>query len=272
MAFDPFRGFQAASSIASKVTDPREEERKSQRELQTYEQKKAIDARYGTKAAPTALDEARAKKYTSDAAMTEAKLAGTYRGPTMMRDMNKATSEIYNVIGQNKVKRNQITKGREALTKLPTGPLGAANIKFKNWTNSKDPILKDWQNLKSVLTDAQLMYTAQTKGAISDEEMELFRKAVANDEIVSPPKMEAALDKLLAHIEAEDNAKIISFKQNYGEDPMQWEGMGGGNPIQQAARSQSPQMGQSSQYKVGDTRVVNNVTYRKAEDGGWDPI
>ena len=46
MAFDPFRGFKTASDIASKVTDPYEEERKFQREIQMEREKAKIKSQY----------------------------------------------------------------------------------------------------------------------------------------------------------------------------------------------------------------------------------
>jgi len=48
--FDIFKGFKAAKDMIGAYPDPYEEERKSQRELQLYGQKKAIDARYDAEA------------------------------------------------------------------------------------------------------------------------------------------------------------------------------------------------------------------------------
>jgi hypothetical protein len=87
-----------------------------------------------------------------------------------------------------------------------------------------NPMLGKWQVIKGVLTDAQLMNTAKTKGAISDKEMALFATAAANDDIASLPRMLPVFDKLMAFMDAEEKAKKESFKKIYREDPNEFLG------------------------------------------------
>ena len=256
MPFDPFRGFKAASDIASKVTDPYEEERKSQRELQTYRQKKAIDARYDTKAEPSSLDKAREGYYNAQANKLNTTVEGEYLTPSQKNQKNKLISSIYSQIEANKVKRDQIQQARDAVTRVPKGKLGSIELGYLKNFDPENPKLADWQKVKSVLTDSQLLFTARTKGAISDREMELFANAAANDDLTSVARMGPVMDRLSAFIDAEQNASVNSFREIYGEDPMEWEGIS--NPIQQAAQNQSGQApqqgGEDAQSKIARLR------------------
>ena len=232
MPFDPFRGFKSAADIASKFTDPYEEERKSQSELKLYGQKKAIDARYDTEQT-SALDQSKINYYN---AMAQQK-SGDTLSPSQQIQKNKLISSIYSQIEGNKVKREQIAQAKDSLTRLPKGKIGGMYSNLISQFDPENPIAADWQKVKSVLTDAQLLFTARTKGAISDREMELFSKAAANDDMASVARMSPVLDRLQSFIDAEQNAAVNSFSEIYGEDPMQWQGMS--NPIQQASKNQS---------------------------------
>lgn len=248
-ALDLFRGSKAASDIAKNFTDPYEEERKSQRELQLYGQKKAIDSKYKDSEI-SSLDKARENYYNAQANKLNTTVEGEYLTPSQKNQKNKLISSIYSQIESNKVKRDQIAQAQDAITRVPKGRLGSIEIGFLKQFSPEDPKLADWQKVKSVLTDSQLLFTARTKGAISDREMELFANAAANDDLASVSRMKPVMDRLSAFIDAEQNASVNSFREIYDEDPMQWQGMG--NQIQQAAQNQSGgQMGSSYKTRSG---------------------
>lgn len=156
--------------------------------------------------------------------------------PSRLNQKDKRTTELFQQIERNKARKQQIQRAKKALPTIPTGIGGQALMFGKKTFGSKDPMLKEWQNLKSLLTDSTLLQTANTKGAISDQEMELFREAAANDKVSNEPMMQEALQHLYNYIDAEERALTSSYKHNYGEDPMEWPEM---NPIQQAASNQS---------------------------------
>ncbi len=89
---------------------------------------------------------------------------------------------------------------------------------MNKFTDPNNPLFRDWQKVKMVLTDAQLMYTAKTKGAISDREMELFSKAAANDDIALKPAIIPVLNKMRKFLEAENRTKVRTYQKLYGED------------------------------------------------------
>lgn len=135
---------------------------------------------------------------------------------------DKRTEDLITTIETNNVKREMLSKAQKSLSKIPTGLLGSIKVKMLNSYDPNNPLLGDWQNVKAVLTDAQLMNTAKTKGAISDREMELFSKAAANDDVQSIARIKPVLEKLSKFMDAEEHSKMNSFKKIYGEDPSQW--------------------------------------------------
>jgi hypothetical protein len=125
-------------------------------------------------------------------------------------------------VEQNKVKKEQISEAREAIKRIPQGLKGKVITEWKKNFDPNDPMLSDWQKIKVIGTDAQLLNTAKTKGAISDREMELFAKAAANDDLISAQRLTPVLDKLERFIAAEESSLISSYKRIYGEDPESW--------------------------------------------------
>src|SRR3990167_849091 len=165
--FDIFKGFRAAKDMIGAYPDPYEEERKSQRELKLYGQKKAIDARYDTKAEPSSLDKAREGYYNAQANKLNTTVEGEYLTPSQKNQKNKLISSIYSQIEANKVKRDLIQQARDAVTRVPKGKLGSIELGYLKNFDPENTKLADWQKVKSVLTDSQLLFTARTKGAIS---------------------------------------------------------------------------------------------------------
>lgn len=150
-------------------------------------------------------------------------------GLSPMQEMRKAkaTDDLYSTFEQNKVKRQMLANAEKSLPNVPTGILGKMKVGYMKNFDPGNPILNDWQNVKMIGTDAQLMNTALTKGAISDQEMKLFSQAAANDDITSVQRLKPVLEKLKQFINAEESAKVGSYRKNYGEDPMQWDGVSG---------------------------------------------
>lgn len=138
---------------------------------------------------------------------------------------DKRVEELFDTFETNKVKRQQIADAEEAAGRITQGLSGTVlrGLQSKFFPNSQQ--LADWQKIKMVLTDAQLMNTAKTKGAISDREMALFADAAANDDIASVQKMTPVFEKLLASLDADEQAKIKGFQRMYGENPMEWQEM-----------------------------------------------
>lgn len=142
----------------------------------------------------------------------------------------KAVEGLYDTVNQANTKYNQIQQGESAAQRLPQGFLGGAQIKWMNFIGSKDPSLADWQNLKSLLTNAQLQYTAKTKGAISDREMALFSQAAANDDIPNVMRQTKVLQAFKRAVFADQEAKLNSFKRSFNEDPRTWADLQVTNP------------------------------------------
>lgn len=232
---NPLESFETAYNVASKgrkplegVMDAFDEEQKSKREDRTLKTKYSYD---------TKLEEDKAKyksmyKSPEDEELNQAKtdyytaMAGQKSGetlsPAQQIQKNKSIKEIFGVHNTNRIKRNQLTKAKSSLGRLPTGLIGKVQTEVMKRFDPNNPTMEDWQNVKSVLTDAQLMNVAKTKGAISDREMELFSQAAANDDLASVARMKPVLDRLGAFLDSEENSLMDSYATSYGEDPRDW--------------------------------------------------
>ena len=156
--------------------------------------------------------------------------------PSMSPSLQKAKDErVASIIQMSEENPGKIQRLEDAdsflktLPKLMQGRTGAINIKAMQEADPTNPMLTQWQNLKSVLTEAQLDYVANTKGAVSDREMALFGQAVANDDLISVARLAPQIKKLKNSIVARQNAAIRTFKQLYNEDPEQFAQFQGGN-------------------------------------------
>jgi len=144
--------------------------------------------------------------------------------PMYQENKAKRIEDITNTLEQNKIKKEMIIQAQTATDKIPTGLGGKMAMWWNKMFDPENPTMGEWQKVKMVLTDAQLMNTANTKGAISDREMELFSKAAANDDIASISAMKPVFNKLIKFINAEEQGKIKSFKNIYNEDITPWAG------------------------------------------------
>jgi len=136
----------------------------------------------------------------------------------------KATDKIYETVEANKMKRKSLADATKALPNVPQGILGKMEVGWKKAFKPNDPMLEDWQKIKIIGTDAQLLNTAKTKGAISDREMALFAQAAANDDILSVPRLKPVLERISKALDAEESGMFGAYERNYGEDPRQWFG------------------------------------------------
>jgi hypothetical protein len=140
------------------------------------------------------------------------------QSPFFQQAKAKRTEDLFSTLENNKVKREMISEAEKSTTKIPTGLGGKMKMWWNKMFDPENPTMGEWQKVKMVLTDAQLLNTAKTKGAISDSEMELFAKAAANDNISSVRAMKPVFDKLTKFIDSEERAKLKSYETIYNED------------------------------------------------------
>ena len=139
---------------------------------------------------------------------------------------DKATKEIFDAVEQNKMKRQQIKDAENSLPNVPQGLSGKLKIEWMKRFDPNNPLMTDWQKIKAIGTDAQLLNTARTKGAISDKEMALFAQAAANDDLTSAARLKPILARLENAINADESARFGAYQQSYKEDPRKWFGQG----------------------------------------------
>lgn len=163
---------------------------------------------------------------------------------------DKRTADLFSTFETNQVRKQQVADIEAVLPSIPKGLAGKKASEFMANLAPDSPILAGWQNLKNWLADEQLMYTAKTKGAISDAEMKFFANAVGNDDLTSIPRLQPIIKKFYAAIEADENAKVKAFKQMYNEDPSSWEEL-------------KPLMSKKS----SESNAIPDGTFGKAKDG-----
>jgi len=147
---------------------------------------------------------------------------GSALSPSLQKAKDERVATLISMSEENPIKLARLDEAEGFLKSLPAvlqGRLGKINIKAMQEADPNNPILGQWQNLKSILTEAQLDYVTNTKGAVSDREMILFGQAVANDDLLSVARMAPQIKKLRNSIKARQNAAINTYKTLYGEDP-----------------------------------------------------
>lgn len=162
------------------------------------------------------------RKSQSDLLKTKKDTPGT-QGALYQNAKAKRTENLYLKIEDNNVQRVGINDAIESSKKLLGGAYGKVTRGFLKNLNPNHPAMGDWQKIKMVLTDATLLNTAKTKGAISDKEMALFQDAAANDDFLSLPRVLPVLNRMVDRLNAEERALVQSYNKIYKEDPMQWE-------------------------------------------------
>lgn len=141
--------------------------------------------------------------------------------PTLEKVKQSRLENIINAFENAKPQSDMIANAEDSLKRIPQGRLGAIKIKYLMEADPNNPILTDWQNIKMVMTDAQLLNTAKTKGAISDKEMELFAKASANDDLLSIPRIIPVIAKLKRFLEAEKSRAVNAYRNIYKDEQSQ---------------------------------------------------
>lgn len=141
-------------------------------------------------------------------------------GQRVARD--RMMAKIFETVEGNKPKFESIESAEKSLPNVPQGLPGMIKTEWMRRFDPNNPMLADWQNLKDVLTDAQLMKTMKLKGAISDKEMALMSKAAANDDLMSIARMTPALKRLKTGMRAEEAGLMRGYQKIYGEDPHSW--------------------------------------------------
>jgi hypothetical protein len=173
--------------------------------------------------------------------------------PTYQENKAKRYEDLISTIEQNKIKRSMISEAQEATSKIPTGLGGRMKMWWNKMFDPENPTMGEWQKIKMVLTDAQLLNTAKTKGAISDKEMALFSAAAANDDIASISAMQPVFKRLVDFIDSEETAKKITFENLYGKGKF------------------SPQS--TRRYQIGQTITKGNKQYKIVDfDTDGEPL
>lgn len=160
----------------------------------------------------------------NDAKMTRLKDPSKNLSAFQQIKKDKRVEDLFMQMETNKIKKQSIDKAITSLPNIPSGLVGKFQVGLMKQFKPNDPILSDWQNLKSVLMDATLLNIGKTKGAISDREMTEFQTAAANDDLVSVSRMGNALQRLRDSIEAQEKASMASYQTIYNENPNQFLG------------------------------------------------
>lgn len=222
MAYDPMAGFQVGQAIGkskgsaygktashmSDLTKERDKSRTKTSPLEVALLKSTLDA--PLKESQIALNEAKTNKMEDPS---------SHLSVSQQIAKDKRTEALIDMKNNNQLRREYIKKAKTSLPNLPGGIAGKLGIGIMRKVNPDNPILADWQNLKSVLMDSTLMKIGKTKGAISDREMEAFQTAAANDDLISVSRMGTELDKLMNAIDAQEKSAKETYMQLYKEDP-----------------------------------------------------
>lgn len=136
---------------------------------------------------------------------------------------DKRTEELINTFSTNAMNREIMGEVKTSLKNLTSGVYGKIGRGFLKQLAPDSPALADYQRVKSFLTDATLGKVKFTKGAVSDAEMQLFKEASGNDELLSSPRVLAVIENAMKAIESEERGLSSSYKKLYGEDPLEWD-------------------------------------------------
>ena len=231
MAYDPFRAFETGRSIGKAKrstfgmsTDTLAERDKERSGMMDKFGPILLKEQLERSRPVTELDQAKTDAYKGLANQREK----SELSPSLQNQKDKRIQNIFDTLEGNKVKRQKIDKATGSLSKIPTGLAGKVQTAWMKNMDPNNPILTDWQQIKSVMTDAQLQSVAKTKGAISDREMELFAQAAANDDIMSVARMKPVLEAMKSALASSEESLLNSYRRIYpGEDPAQWPEMEG---------------------------------------------
>lgn len=139
--------------------------------------------------------------------------------PSESNFKKKKFDEFATTYTDNKLGLQLADEAEAVLPNIPSGIVGNVNVATMKLIDPNNKVLADWQKVKNILTDITLLKTNNTKGAISDKEMALFKDAVANDDMSSMPRIKEALATYRKKIQSQDEGNVNSFYGNFKEDP-----------------------------------------------------
>lgn len=191
--------------------------------------------------------------------------AGDGLTPGQRTARTKATENIFSTVEMNKAKKETLDKALSGAENIPSGLFGKMRLGLskslpftKQWTGIDDKQIQDSQEMKMALTMGSLAETAHTKGAISDQEMYLFKEASANDDFNSPA-VRPVLEKIRRYMDAEESGLFGAYQQNFKEDPRAW--FNGSNG-EQNTKFNSPEEADQSGLAPGTIVMVQGRRYQ----------
>jgi len=191
--------------------------------------------------------------------------------PGQERQQDTLVEKIYTTREMNEAKKKTTDNALLGAETLPQGWWGKQKIgisksfpMMKDMLGVTDANIQDAQEMKMALTMGSLAETMHTKGAISDQEMMLFKEASANDDFNSPAVI-PVIKKIRAYMDAEEEGLYGAYQQNYGEDPRSWfgeqkqskqfgspeEADASGLPAGTIVKTINPATGQLEDYEIG---------------------
>lgn len=162
--------------------------------------------------------------------------------PLVSLRKEKSINSIYDTVSNANLNIDRIDSGIKSIENIPQGLPGMIKLGWMKAFDTKNPTLSDWQNMKSLLTDAQLQKTAKTSGSISDFEMKEFAKSVANDDLASVARQTNVLNAFRKAIISEQESKLNQFRRSFKEDPREWDDLGYINRLDRTNQEQSGQL------------------------------
>ena len=131
----------------------------------------------------------------------------------------KQQKEFVEEYAENNTNLNFINETEPLIQTLPVGLVGKVKTEWMKNFDANNPILGNWQKVKSILTGTTVLQSLKLKGAISDREFEEFKKSVANDDLSSIPRIQSAFDRYRKIIESDNKAKVDAYYKQFGEYP-----------------------------------------------------
>lgn len=142
--------------------------------------------------------------------------------PSIQNAKDKRTQDVLTSIEEHNTQRDSINDALSSAKKIGGGIYGKLSRSALKNLDPNNPALEDWQKVKMVLTDAQLMQSMLLKGSISDTENKWLAQAAANDDVAALPRILPVLNRFMKTINAKEKGLVGSYKKIYGEDPYSW--------------------------------------------------
>ena len=225
-----FAAVPEAKAITTGLAREQEAAAGLEEEQRKFQQQKDLQAQQDTAALERTKIMAKSQEQRTAATIKAKQTSPKPLNPTLQKAKDTRLEKFVNIVEENKLKMPRISEAEIAVDKIPSGIVGKNLTKYYAAFDPNNPVLAEWQKLKRILTDAQLMNTAWTKGAISDKEMALFARAAANDEMISPQKVKIILKALREDAETNESSAAIAYSKLYKEDPYEITGEAAATP------------------------------------------